>query len=74
MAFMSKPCSLVLPTNSKLSRQEPEFKSVYRFILRLLLYYSKESNYIQNAEVLYKKIVYQVDMSEIWYIQFGKTF
>lgn len=66
MAFMSKPRSLALPPNSTLSVQEPEFKGFYRFILRLLLYYSKESRYIRTTEVLYKRIVYQVDRPEIY--------
>lgn len=66
MVFMSKPCSLALPPNSKLSVQEPEFKGFYRFILRLLLYYSKESRYIRKADVFYKRIIYQVDRPEIY--------
>ncbi|KAH9329621.1 hypothetical protein KI387_001729, partial [Taxus chinensis] len=66
MAFLSKPCSLALHANSKFWVHEPEYKGIHYFFLKLLLYYSKESRSIRNANVLYKRIVYQVDRSDIY--------
>ncbi|GLJ26594.1 hypothetical protein SUGI_0515980, partial [Cryptomeria japonica] len=66
MTFLSKPCSLALSPNSKFWVQEAEYKGISHFFLKLLLYYSKESRSIRNANILYKRILYQVDRSEIY--------
>ncbi|KAK6911838.1 hypothetical protein RJ641_023931 [Dillenia turbinata] len=65
-AFWTKPCSLALAPGSPLRIEEPKFEGVTRFILKLLLFYSKQSKSIRGANVVYHRIVSQVDKPAIY--------
>ncbi|KAF8110424.1 hypothetical protein N665_0084s0034 [Sinapis alba] len=64
--FWSKPCSLALPKDSPLRIDEPDYQGVRRFILKMLLFYSKQSTSIRGANVIYKRIIAQVDTPAIY--------
>ena len=64
--FWSKPCSLALPKDSPLRVDEPDYQGVRRFILKMLLFYSKQSTSIRGANVIYKRIISQVDTPAIY--------
>ncbi|CAH8285547.1 unnamed protein product [Eruca vesicaria subsp. sativa] len=64
--FWSKPCSLALPKDSPLRIDEPNYEGVRRFILKMLLFYSKQSTSIRGANVIYKRIIAQVDTPAIY--------
>ncbi|ESQ43454.1 hypothetical protein EUTSA_v10014342mg [Eutrema salsugineum] len=73
--FLSKPCSLALPKDSPLRIDEPNYEGIRRFILKLLLFYSKQSISIRGANVIYKRIVSQVDKPAIYEVfNLEKTF
>lgn len=64
--FWSKPCSLALAENSPLRAQEPHFEGIKRFFLKMLLFYSKQSKSIRGANVVYQRILSQVDKPPIY--------
>ncbi|XP_054823682.1 uncharacterized protein LOC129321798 isoform X3 [Prosopis cineraria] len=64
--FWSKPCSLALAENSLLRVQEPKFEGIKRFFLKMLLFYSKQSKSIRGANVVYQRILSQVDKPPIY--------
>ncbi|KAL1197305.1 hypothetical protein V5N11_004972 [Cardamine amara subsp. amara] len=64
--FWSKPCSLALPKDSPLRVDEPNYEGIRRFILKLLMFYSKQSMSIRGANVIYKRIISQVDKPAIY--------
>lgn len=64
--FWSKPCSLALAPNSPLRIEEPQFEGIRRIMLKLLLFYSKQSKAIRGANVVYRRIIYQVDRPAIY--------
>jgi cytochrome b pre-mRNA-processing protein 3 len=64
--FRSKPCSLALAPDSPLRIEEPEYEGIRRFVLKLLLFYSKQSKSIRGANVVYRRIVSQVDRPAIY--------
>ncbi|WZZ20763.1 hypothetical protein YC2023_122150 [Brassica napus] len=73
--FWSKPCSLALPKDSPLRVDEPDYQGVRRFILKMLLFYSKQSTSIRGANVIYKRIIAQVDTPAIYDVfNLEKTF
>ncbi|CAN7066131.1 hypothetical protein IGI04_039897 [Brassica rapa subsp. trilocularis] len=73
--FWSKPCSLALPKDSPLRVDEPDYQGVRRFILKMLLFYSKQSTSIRGANVIYKRIISQVDTPAIYDVfNLEKTF
>lgn len=64
--FWSKPCSLALPLDSPLRVNEPDYQGFKRFIFKLMLFYSKQSKSIRGANVVYRRIVSQVDKPLIY--------
>jgi hypothetical protein len=64
--FLSKPCSLALPPDSPHRAVDPQFKGIRRFLLTLLLFYSKQSKSIRGANVVYDRITSQVDTPAIY--------
>ncbi|KAI9085689.1 hypothetical protein K1719_032295 [Acacia pycnantha] len=73
--FWSKPCSLGLAENSPLRVQEPNFEGIKRFFLKMLLFYSKQSKSIRGANVVYQRILSQVDKPPIYEVfNLEKTF
>ncbi|KAL6862148.1 hypothetical protein ACP4OV_016797 [Aristida adscensionis] len=73
--FLSKPCSLALPPDSPLRAIEPQYEGIKRFMLTLLLFYSKQSKSLRGANVVYDRITSQVDSPAIYDVfQLEKTF
>ncbi|XP_054824094.1 uncharacterized protein LOC129322083 [Prosopis cineraria] len=73
--FWSKPCSLALAENSPLRVQEPNFEGIKRFFLKMMLFYSKQSKSIRGANVMYQRILSQVDKPPIYEVfNLEKTF
>uniref|UniRef100_A0A7C8YPQ1 Ubiquinol-cytochrome c chaperone domain-containing protein n=1 Tax=Opuntia streptacantha TaxID=393608 RepID=A0A7C8YPQ1_OPUST len=73
--FWSTPCSLALPKDSPLRIEEPNYEGIRRFLLKLMLFYSKQSTSIRGANVVYKRIVSQVDKPAIYNVfSLEKTF
>ncbi|BBG98196.1 ubiquinol-cytochrome C chaperone family protein [Prunus dulcis] len=73
--FWSKPCSLALAPDSPLRIEEPQYAGFKRAILRLMLFYSKQSTSIRGANVVYKRIISQVDKPAIYEVfNLEKTF
>ncbi|NP_001169025.1 uncharacterized LOC100382858 [Zea mays] len=73
--FLSKPCSLALPPDSPHRAVDPQYKGIKRFLLTLLLFYSKQSKSIRGANVVYDRITSQVDAPTIYDVfQLEKTF
>jgi hypothetical protein len=64
--FLSKPCSLALPPDSPHRAVDPQYKGIKRFLLTLLLFYSKQSKSIRGANVVYDRITSQVDAPAIY--------
>jgi cytochrome b pre-mRNA-processing protein 3 len=73
--FWSKPCSLALPKDSPLRIDEPDYVGIRRFILKMMMFYSKQSMSIRGANVIYKRIIAQVDKPAIYDVfNLEKTF
>ncbi|GAB4858852.1 hypothetical protein Ancab_010329 [Ancistrocladus abbreviatus] len=73
--FWSKPCSLALALDSPLRIEDPKYEGIRRIILKMLLFYSKQSTSIRGANVVYKRIVSQVDKPAIYNVfNLEKTF
>ncbi|XP_027365166.1 ubiquinol-cytochrome-c reductase complex assembly factor 1 [Abrus precatorius] len=73
--FWSKPCSLALPRDSPLRVEEPDYQGIKRFVLKLMLFYSKQSTSIRGANVVYRRIVSQIDKPPIYEVfNLEKTF
>ncbi|XP_050386757.1 uncharacterized protein LOC126803051 [Argentina anserina] len=73
--FWSKPCSLALPPESPLRMDEPQYEGIMRVFLKLMLFYSKQSKSIRGANVVYKRVVSQVDKPAIYEVfNLEKTF
>ncbi|KAG6500841.1 ubiquinol-cytochrome-c reductase complex assembly factor 1-like [Zingiber officinale] len=64
--FWSRPCSLSLPPNSPLRVAEPSFEGIKHIILKMMLFYSKRSESIRRAKIVYRRITSQVDKSAIY--------
>ncbi|KQK16166.1 hypothetical protein BRADI_1g27180v3 [Brachypodium distachyon] len=73
--FLSKPCSLALPPDSPLRAEDPHYEGIKRFMLTLLLFYSKQSKSIRGANAVYHRITSHVDKPDIYEVfQLEKTF
>ncbi|XP_050225914.1 uncharacterized protein LOC126675332 isoform X2 [Mercurialis annua] len=73
--FWSKPRSLTIPKDSPLRVNEPDYQGIKRFFLKLMLFYSTQSKSIRGANVVYKRIVSQVDKPLIYDVfNLEKTF
>ncbi|CAI9091981.1 OLC1v1027105C1 [Oldenlandia corymbosa var. corymbosa] len=73
--FWAAPHSLALPADSSQRIEEPNFEGVKRFILRLMLFYSKQSKSIRGANVIYRRVVSQADRPPIYDVfSIEKTF
>ncbi|MQM07516.1 hypothetical protein Taro_040351 [Colocasia esculenta] len=64
--FWSKPGSLALAPDSPLRIEEPQYEGIKQIMLKLLLFYSKQSKSIRGANVLYKRVITQVDRPAIY--------
>ncbi|KAJ4840357.1 hypothetical protein Tsubulata_007627 [Turnera subulata] len=73
--FWAKPCSLALPRDSPLRVEEPQYEGIRRFMLKLMLFYSKQSKSIRGANVVYRRIISQVEKPAIYEVfNLEKTF
>ncbi|KAI3458352.1 hypothetical protein Pfo_015015 [Paulownia fortunei] len=73
--FWSKPCSLTLATDSPNRIEDPQYEGIKRVILKLMLFYSKQSQFIRWANVIYRRVIYQVDRPAIYDVfSLEKTF
>ncbi|XP_073001077.1 uncharacterized protein [Typha latifolia] len=73
--FWSKPCSLALAPGSSLRVEEPQFEGIRQIIFKLMLFYSKQSKSIRGANVVYRRVISQVDKPAIYDVfQLEKTF
>lgn len=73
--FWSKPSSLALPPDSPMRIEEPKYEGIRRIILKMLLFYSKQSKSIRGANVVYRRIISQVDKPAIYDVfNLEKTF
>ncbi|KAI3817900.1 hypothetical protein L1987_11700 [Smallanthus sonchifolius] len=64
--FRSKPCSLALPPESPMRIEEPTYEGLRHFLLKMMLFYSKQSKSIRQANVIYRRVVSQVDKPVIY--------
>ncbi|KAL9993001.1 putative ubiquinol-cytochrome c chaperone, CBP3 [Helianthus debilis subsp. tardiflorus] len=64
--FRSKPSSLALPPESPLRIEEPTYEGLRHFFLKMMLFYSKQSKSIRQANVIYRRVVSQVDKPVIY--------
>lgn len=64
--FRTNPRSLALPPGSPKRINEPNYEGIRRFILRLMLFYSKQSTSIRSANVIYRRVISQVDKSSVY--------
>ncbi|XP_078447919.1 ubiquinol-cytochrome C chaperone family protein [Wolffia australiana] len=73
--FWSRPCSLALAADSPLRIEEPQYEGIKRMVLKLMLFYSKQSKSIRGANVIFKRVVLQVDKPAIYDVfHLEKTF
>ena len=64
--FWSKPCSLALAPESPLRVEEPKYDGIKHIIFKLMLFYSKQSKSIRGANVVYRRIISQVEKPLIY--------
>ncbi|KAL4324547.1 hypothetical protein GQ457_11G030150 [Hibiscus cannabinus] len=73
--FRSKPCSLALPPDSPLRVEDPKYEGLKRIVLKMMLFYSKQSRSIRGANVIYRRVLSQVDKPAIYEVfNLEKTF
>ncbi|KAK8516218.1 hypothetical protein V6N13_025725 [Hibiscus sabdariffa] len=73
--FRSKPCSLAIPRGSPLRVEDPNYEGLKRVILKMMLFYSKQSKSIRGANVIYRRVLTQVDKPAIYEVfNLEKTF
>ncbi|XP_038993494.1 ubiquinol-cytochrome-c reductase complex assembly factor 1 [Hibiscus syriacus] len=73
--FRSKPCSLALPPDSPLRVEDPKYEGLKRIVLKMMLFYSKQSKSIRGANVIYRRVLSQVDKPAIFEVfNLEKTF
>ncbi|XP_010485046.1 PREDICTED: ubiquinol-cytochrome-c reductase complex assembly factor 1-like [Camelina sativa] len=61
--------------DSPLRIDEPDYAGIRRFILKMMMFYSKQSMSIRGANVIYKRIIAQVDKPAIYDVfNLEKTF
>lgn len=64
--FWSKPSSLALAADSPLRMDDPKYEGFKYYLLKMMLFYSKQSKSIRGANVIYKRVVSQVDKPPIY--------
>lgn len=64
--FWSKPQSLALAPDSPLRIEEPQYEGIQRLFLKLMLFYSKQSTSIRGANVIYLRVIHQIDRPAIY--------
>ncbi|KAH6801938.1 ubiquinol-cytochrome C chaperone family protein [Perilla frutescens var. frutescens] len=64
--FWSKPRSLALAADSPYRIHDPQYEGAKRFMLKLMLFYSKQSQFIRSANAIYSRVLYQVDRPAIY--------
>lgn len=64
--FWSKPCSLALPPDSPLRVEDPQYEGLKQFLYRMMLFYSKQSRSIRVANVMYLRVLSQIDKPAIY--------
>ena len=64
--FWSKPCSLALAAYSPLRVEDPKYEGIKRIILKMMLFYSKQSKSIRGANMIYRRVLSQVDKPAIY--------
>lgn len=73
--FWSKPHSLALAPDSPFRVEDPQYEGFKRFIFKLMLFYSKQSKSIRGANVIYRRVIHQVDRAAIYDVfSLEKTF
>lgn len=73
--FWSKPCSLALAPDSPLRVEDPKYEGIRRIVLKMMLFYSKQSKSIRGANVIYRRVLSQVDKPAIYEVfSLEKTF
>ncbi|KHG19952.1 uqcc [Gossypium arboreum] len=73
--FWSKPCSLALAPDSPLRVEDPKYEGIRRIVLKMMLFYSKQSKSIRGANVIYRRVLSQVDKPAIYEVfNLEKTF
>ncbi|XP_021286773.1 ubiquinol-cytochrome-c reductase complex assembly factor 1 [Herrania umbratica] len=73
--FWSKPCSLALAPDSPLRVEDPKYEGIKLIILKMMLFYSKQSKSIRGANVIYRRVLSQVDEPAIYEVfNLEKTF
>ncbi|KAF5743614.1 Ubiquinol-cytochrome C chaperone family protein isoform 1 [Tripterygium wilfordii] len=73
--FRSKPCSLALAPDSLLRVEEPKYEGIRYLMLKMMLFYSKQSKALRGANVVYRRIISQVDKPAIYEVfNLEKTF
>ncbi|XP_016500177.2 uncharacterized protein LOC107818650 [Nicotiana tabacum] len=73
--FWSRPQSLALAPDSPLRIDEPQYEGIQRFLLKLMLFYSKQSTSIRGAHVIYRRVIHQIDRPAIYDVfSLEKTF
>lgn len=73
--FWSKPHSLALPLDSALRVEDPKYEGIKHIIFKLLLFYSKQSKSIRGANVIYRRVISQVERPAIYDVfNLEKTF
>ncbi|WMV33839.1 hypothetical protein MTR67_027224 [Solanum verrucosum] len=73
--FWSKPHSLALAPDSQFRVEDPQYEGFKRAIFKLMLFYSKQSKSIRGANVIYRRVVHQVDRPAIYDVfSLEKTF
>lgn len=72
--FWSKPRSLALAADSPYRYKDPQHNRFTQFMLKFLLYYSKQSRFVGSANAIYGRVVYQVDRPAIYDGQFFLAF
>ncbi|GFP80970.1 ubiquinol-cytochrome-c reductase complex assembly factor 1 [Phtheirospermum japonicum] len=64
--FWSKPSSLALASDSPYRIDDPHYEGFKRAILKVMLFYSKQSQFIRWANAIYSRVTYQVDRPAIY--------
>ncbi|KAG9132443.1 hypothetical protein Leryth_008375 [Lithospermum erythrorhizon] len=73
--FWSKPCSLALHPDSPLRSEDPQYEGLKRLFLTMMLFYSKQSRSIRGANVIYRRVLSQIDKPAIYDVfSLEKTF
>ncbi|GFP97048.1 hypothetical protein PHJA_001848900 [Phtheirospermum japonicum] len=64
--FWCKPSSLALASDSAYRVDDPQYEGIKRVILKLILFYNKQSQFLHWANGIYSRVTYQVDRPAIY--------